>query len=311
MSSRESVRLAIDMASGDRPVDLRLDAACRALREDATLHLQLHGMEQNPLPADLRQRASVRAGRAICMDDAITPALLRSESTAMAGALMALRDGAADACLSAGNTAALVAISRRLLGCAPPLRRPAMAAAIPHLRGTTWLLDSGANLRCTPVQLVQFARLGQSLADRPRPRTGLLNIGKEAIKGTADIKRADQLLRGDDTINYCGFAEADDLLTGRFDIVICDGLLGNVSLKAVEGTARYLADILRLRAQRPLLGPVLGWLLRPLQQQIEPARFNGAILLGARGLVVKSHGNAGSTAFLQAIRYTARTVRSS
>ena len=311
MSPRELVRLAIDMASGDRPAALRLDAARRALREDARLHLQLHGMEHNPLPAELHARARPRAGRAICMDDAITPALLRSEGTAMAGALMAVRDGAADACLSAGNTAALVAISRRLLGCAPPLRRPAMAAAIPHLHGTTWLLDSGANLRCNAAQLVQFAQLGQSLSEHPRPRTGLLNIGKEAIKGTAEIKRADRMLRGDDAINYCGFAEADDLLTGRFEIVICDGMLGNVSLKAVEGTARYLADILRRQARRPLLGPLLGLLWSPLRHQIEPARFNGAILLGARGLVVKSHGNADSAAFLQAIRYTARTVRGS
>jgi len=260
----------------------------------------------------------IEASEVVTMDDPIEIALRRKKDSSMRVALSQLiaSDGdapAAHACVSAGNTGALMAVSRYLLKTLDGIDRPAIATVMPNrVDGYTTVLDLGANVDCTAEHLLQFAVLGSALVaavdGNEEPSVGLLNIGEEAIKGSETIKRAAELLRAaaaDGQINFHGNVEGNDIFKGTTDIVVCDGFVGNVLLKSAEGLATMLTDFIRQEFTRgaysKLAALVALPVLRRFKHRVDPRRYNGAALLGLRGLVFKSHGSADAFAFEQAL----------
>lgn len=219
-----------------------------------------------------------------------------------------VKTGAAQACVSAGNTGALMAIARFVLKTLPGIDRPAIAAQLPTRTGVVTVLDLGANVSCTPQQLVQFAVMGSALAaavDRiERPTVGLLNIGEEEIKGNDVVKQTAELLRSSG-LNYQGNVEGDDIFKGTTDVVVCDGFVGNVMLKTSEGLAQMLYVFLKAEFTRNPLTKLAALVVYPVlasfKRRIDPRRYNGATLVGLKGVVVKSHGGADVFAFRNAL----------
>jgi glycerol-3-phosphate acyltransferase PlsX len=247
------------------------------------------------------------------MDDAVEVALRKKKDSSMRVAIQQVKDGAAQAAVSAGNTGALMALSRYLLKTVEGIDRPAIAYPLPNARGrATTVLDLGANVDCTEQHLLQFAVLGSALVsalnDNDSPTVGLLNIGEEAIKGGEVIKRAGELLRaaaaaGD--LNFHGNVEGNDIYKGTTDIVVCDGFVGNVLLKTSEGLASMIGGFLREEFSRNWLTKMAALAAYPIlsafKGRVDYRRYNGAALLGLRGLVFKSHGSADDFAFEQAL----------
>ena len=232
-------------------------------------------------------------------------------------ALALVSDGEAGACVSACNTGALMAISRFVLKMLPGIDRPAICAVLPTVSGHVHVLDLGANVDCSPEHLLQFAIMGTSLVGaiehRERPSVGLLNIGEEEIKGNDVVKRAAELLK-DSGLNFVGNVEGDGLYKGGVDVIVCDGFVGNVALKASEGLAQMLATFLREEFGRNLMTRLAAFVALPVighfKRRVDPRRYNGASLLGLRGVVVKSHGSADVFSFGNALDRAADTVRS-
>jgi glycerol-3-phosphate acyltransferase PlsX len=261
----------------------------------------------------------VEASEVVTMDDPIEIALRRKKDSSMRVAISQLvaTDGAAaaaQACVSAGNTGALMAVARYVLKTLEGIDRPAIAAVMPNRRdGFTTVLDLGANVDCTPEHLLQFAVMGSALVaaveGREEPSVGLLNIGEEAIKGSETIKRSAELLRlaaAGGHLNFYGNVEGNDIFKGTTDIVVCDGFVGNVALKTSEGLASMLYEFLKAEFMKnPLtkLSAAMAYpVLRAFKLRIDPRRYNGATLVGLRGVVVKSHGGADVLAFQYALR---------
>ena len=256
----------------------------------------------------------VPASQVVGMDDAIEVALRKKKDSSMRVAIQQVKDGAAQAAVSAGNTGALMAIARYLLKTLEGIERPAIATQLPNSRGgATTVLDLGANVDCKAEHLLQFAVMGSALVSAlngdPQPTVGLLNVGEEAIKGSEEIKRAGELLRaaaaaGD--LNFVGNIEGNDIFKGAADIAVCDGFVGNVALKTIEGLATMLGQFMREEFSRNLLTKLAAAVsypaLRALKKRMDHRRYNGAALLGLRGLVFKSHGSADAVAFEQALR---------
>jgi hypothetical protein len=215
-----------------------------------------------------------------------------------------VKEGAADAAVSAGNTGALMAVSRFVLKTLPGIDRPAICSVLPSERGSTYVLDLGANVDCSPEHLLQFGIMGSllvsALEHKERPTVGLLNIGEEAIKGNEAVKRAAELLRATD-LNFVGNVEGNDIFKGTADVVVCDGFVGNVTLKAAEGLAHMIGGALKEEFSRNLLTKLAALVAMPVlksfRQRFDPRRYNGASLLGLKGIVVKSHGSADQMAF--------------
>lgn len=229
-----------------------------------------------------------------------------------------VKAGEADACVSAGNTGALMATARFVLKTLPGIDRPAIATNLPSLKGPVLMLDLGANVDCTAEHLLQFALMGSMLASevghKPNPSVGLLNIGEEEIKGNEMVKRAAELIRGNHLINFHGNVEGDDIYKGTTDVVVCDGFVGNVALKSSEGIAKMISTLLRQEFRRNLLTKLAGLVALPVmnafKRQVDPRRYNGATLLGLRGIVVKSHGSADRFSFEHAIETAMEEARS-
>ena len=219
-----------------------------------------------------------------------------------------MKDGRAQACVSAGNTGALMGTAKFVLKTLPGIDRPAICAVLPTRNGKVYVLDLGANADCTPEHLLQFAIMGETLVremeGKPNPTVGLLNIGAEEIKGSAVVKRAAELLRAS-PVNFHGNVEGDDIYKGTTDVVVCDGFVGNVALKTSEGLARMLGDFLKEEYTRNVftrLAALVSWpVIRAFRRRVDHRRYNGAALLGLRGIVVKSHGSADRLAFATAI----------
>ena len=260
---------------------------------------------------------AVIATEVVGMDDSIEVALRRKRDSSMRVAISQLkstvREEEAHACVSAGNTGALMAVARYVLKTLEGIDRPAIAAVMPNRRdGFTTVLDLGANVDCTPGNLLQFAVMGSALVaaveGREEPSVGLLNIGEEAIKGSETIKRAGELLRlaaAGGHINFHGNVEGNDIFKGTTDIVVCDGFVGNVLLKTSEGLASMLSDFIRQEFTRGPLSKLAALVALPVlnrfKTRVDPRRYNGAALLGLRGLVFKSHGSADVLAFENAL----------
>lgn len=313
------VHFAIDAMGGDLAISERVQASLRALQEIPYLAISLVGDPQlikaalsNPATPSLgdRSRLTIVPSKSIVSMGEQPSKIIRNKlDSSMAIALKMVSDKRADACLSSGNTGALVALSMHFLDCVDnQLERPAICTALPHGKGQTWLLDMGANLYCNAKQLHYLAILASELCSQiegiQSPKIGLLNVGKEAIKGTEVMQQASQLIQKDSRLNYSGFAEGDDILRGQFNVIVCDGLLGNIALKSIEGAVGLILNQLQpLSKQLPEdeTAPLTQKRLQALMELYSPKRYNGAVLLGIDGLVVKSHGMADTEAFYHAI----------
>ena len=298
---------------GDQGPQVTLPA-CRAfLDKHPQAELLLVGSEEALRPAAGWPRCTpVLATEVVSMDDAIEVALRKKRDSSMRLAIEQVRLGA-HACVSAGNTGALMALARYLLKTLDGIDRPAIATVMPNRQdGYTTVLDLGANVDCTPEHLLQFAILGSALVaavdGTPEPSVGLLNIGEEAIKGSETIKRAGELLRAagaQGQIRFAGNVEGNDIFKGTVDVVVCDGFVGNVMLKTSEGLASMMSELIRQEFSRSPLTKMVALLAMPVlnrfKHRVDPRRYNGAALLGLRGLVFKSHGSADAFAFEQAL----------
>jgi phosphate acyltransferase len=270
------------------------------------------------LGAKAGERLRVQAAsEVVAMDEALATALRVKKDSSMRVAVDLLKEKQADACVSAGNTGALMAISRFVLKTLPGIDRPAIATVIPTMQRThTYVLDLGANVDCTAEHLLQFGIMGAMLVaaveHKEKPRVGLLNIGVEDIKGNETVKRAAELLRASG-LNFVGNVEGDDIFKGTCDVVVCDGFVGNAVLKAVEGVLQMMSKGLREEfARTPLtrLSALAAMpVLRAFRNRMDHRRYNGASLLGLRGIVIKSHGSADRYAFGQALERAMEEVR--
>ncbi|WHZ12780.1 MAG: Phosphate:acyl-ACP acyltransferase PlsX [Burkholderiaceae bacterium] len=303
------ITLAVDCMGGDHGPTVTLPACRRFLDDHPDAAVLLVGLPER-LASFAHPRARVVAATEVVgMDDTIEVALRKKKDSSMRVAIQQVKDGAAQAALSAGNTGALMAIARYLLKTSEGIDRPAIATQIPNARGgATTVLDLGANVDCSAEHLLQFAVLGSALvsvlAGNESPTVGLLNIGEEAIKGSEVIKQAGELLRraareGD--LNFHGNVEGNDIFKGTTDLVVCDGFVGNVALKATEGVATMIGGFMREEFSRSLLTRLLALaatpVLKAFKRRMDHRRYNGAALLGLRGLVFKSHGSADTFAF--------------
>ena len=251
----------------------------------------------------------IAANEVVLMDDPIEIALRRKKNSSMRLAIEQVKEGRAEAVISSGNTGALMAISRYLLKTLDGIDRPAIATAIPNELGTgTTVLDLGANADCLPINLLQFAQMADVMLrvvdGKPTPSIGLLNIGEEMIKGNEVVKEAGELLRNSQ-LNFFGNVEGNDIFKGTVDIVVCDGFVGNIVLKASEGLAKMMTGMIRTEFNRSLLTKLMALCaMLPLvrvKNRVDHRRYNGAVLLGLRGCVIKSHGSADRLAFAAAL----------
>ena len=307
------ITIAVDCMGGDHGPRVTLAACRNFLEHHPDAELLLVGLPDS-LGALQHPRARVvAASEVVGMDDPIEVALRRKKDSSMRVAIEQVKAGAAQAAVSAGNTGALMAIARYVLKTMEGIDRPAIATQMPNSQGgATTVLDLGANVDCTAEHLLQFAVMGSALVsvlrDDPNPSVGLLNIGEEVIKGNDVIKKAGELLRaaansGD--LNFYGNVEGNDIFKGTTDIVVCDGFVGNVALKAVEGLASMIGGFLKQEFSRNIftkLAAVCAYpVLSAFKKRVDYRRYNGAALLGLRGLVFKSHGSADELAFEQAL----------
>lgn len=298
--------------SGDHGPHIILPAVLQFQHENPDANLILVG-DRSALSAQLQTTIEafefIDSSEVISMEEKPSSALRNGQKSSLYLAVKAVADGKAQACVSAGNTGAMMAIGRYLLGTLPGIDRPAIATALPTRSGNSYVLDLGANTDCTAENLLQFALMGSVLAEArdgiTDPKVGLLNIGKESIKGNDLVKQSYNLINGNQHLNFIGFVEGDDIYSGVADVVVCDGFVGNIALKTSEGLARLVASTLDTTFKSSLYGKLIGLMAKPVLNEVkrvlDPGRRNGASLLGLQGIVVKSHGSANESSFLYAI----------
>jgi len=308
------VTLAIDCMGGDHGPKVTLPACRTFLDSHPQAKLLLVGLPEALAHFSHPRVTLVHATEVVEMDDPVEVALRRKKDSSMRVAIEQVRDGNAQVAVSAGNTGALMAIARYVLKTLDGIDRPAIAGQMPNAKGGgTTMLDLGANVDSSPEHLLQFALMGSALVSVltgiEKPSVGLLNIGEEAIKGNETIKKTGELLRsaaksGD--LNFYGNVEGNDIFKGTTDIVVCDGFVGNVALKAIEGLAAMVTDFLKKSFSRNIFTLIAGFIAYPalssFKRLVDHRRHNGAALLGLRGLVFKSHGSADELAFLTALQ---------
>lgn len=308
-----TITIALDAMGGDVGPAVVVPAALDFLKRDQEVALILVGNEQKLQPflggGELDDRLKVHhTSQEVAMDELPSKALRSKKDSSMRVAIDLVKAGQADACVSAGNTGALMAIARFVLKTLPMIDRPAIITAIPSIEGHTYMLDLGANVDCTAEHLFQFAVMGGELVSAidgtNSPRIGLLNIGQEEIKGNDQVKEAHELLAAS-PLNYIGYVEGDNVFKGGVDLVVTDGFVGNVALKSSEGVAKMVSHYMKKEFQRNWLTKLAGLVALPVigrfRRTIDPRRYNGASLVGLRGIVVKSHGGADVLAFENAI----------
>ena len=310
--------LAIDAMGGDYGPSVTVPAVLLALQEEPRLHIILVG-DLEILQAQLK-RAKTRvkpeqltlhaATQIVSMDEPPALALRNKKDSSMRVAINLVKEGLAQACVSAGNTGALMATARFVLKTIPGIDRPAISAMLPTMKEQTKVrvLDLGANVDSEVEHLLQFAIMGSVLSAEvdniKSPRVALLNIGSEEIKGNEQVKKAAELLKNAH-INYIGYIEGDAIYQGIADVIVCDGFVGNVALKVTEGVAKLVSHYIKLAFNRNWFSRLSGLMalhvLKGLRNRLDPARYNGASLIGLRGIVIKSHGSASVLAFKNAI----------
>ncbi|MGZ9046136.1 MAG: phosphate acyltransferase PlsX [Telluria sp.] len=316
-----TIKISIDCMGGDHGPSVTIPAAIAFVNKEREAELILVGLEDE-LRAELKKHKAdghprlsvVNATEMVTMDDPLEVALRRKKDSSMRVAIELVKDGKAKACVSAGNTGALMAVSRYVLKTMPGVDRPAICSILPNEKnGPTYMLDLGANVDCEPHHLHQFAIMGSVLVSAMegigRPTIGLLNVGHEDIKGNEAVKATGKLLREDHErgiLNFYGNIEGNDIFKGTTDIVVCDGFVGNVTLKAIEGLGHFVKNVMTAEFKRSpltMLGAIIArGALKNIGNRFNPKRYNGASLLGLRGLVFKSHGGADSYAYEWAIK---------
>ncbi|MBV1687993.1 phosphate acyltransferase PlsX [Novosphingobium sp. G106] len=319
-------RIAVDAMGGDEGVRVMVEGAALARRRHDRFKFLLVG-DETRIKAALENHPNLRGASEILHstdvisgEDKPSQALRRAKTTSMGMAINAVKAGDAGAAVSAGNTGALMAIAKLALRTMPGIDRPALAALLPTLGDNdVVMLDLGANTECDARNLIQFAIMGAAysrvVTGLEAPRVRLLNIGTEEMKGTEELREASDRLRAaarDLSISFDGFIEADKVCRGEVDVVVSDGFSGNIALKAIEGTARFVADLLR-RSFSSSLRSKFGFLVsRPatelLKHHLDPNNHNGAVFLGLNGIVVKSHGSANAVGVANAVHVTARLL---
>lgn len=320
--------IALDVMGGDSGPSVTVPAALQALRSNPQLSLLLVGNPDDITPllarADFEQRSRLQvipAQSVIASDARPALAVRQSRGSSMRIALEAVKEGRADACVSAGNTGALMGLAKLLLKPLDGIERPALMTVLPNKeQGKTVVLDLGANVDCDAIMLVQFAIMGAVMAEEvvgiASPRVALLNIGEEETKGPESIRDAALMLKKLSSLNYIGYLEANELLTGKTDVLVCDGFTGNVTLKTMEGVVRMFLSLLKSQGEGKKrswwLKIVKRWLQNSLMRRfghLNPDQYNGACLLGLRGSVIKSHGAANQRAFSVAIEQAVQAVQ--
>ncbi len=312
-----NLTLALDAMGGDHGPYITVPATLQALRLSPFLNVILVGDEAAILPylssadSKVRERIEIlHTTEIVSMSDRPVYALRNRKRSSMRLALELVRDGKAQACLSAGNTGALMAMSKVLLKTLPGIDRPALVSCLPAVNKTpVYLLDLGANVSCCSETLFQFAVMGSVLSEavdqNTSPKVALLNVGIEEIKGNDQVQQAGQLLQQCPQLNYTGFIEGNDLFSGNVDVIVCDGFVGNITLKTSEGIAKLLVHQLEKGLKKGFFVRLMAKLIAPrinsVLNQMNPDHYNGASLIGLRGIVVKSHGSADEPAYLQAI----------
>jgi len=316
------VTIALDAMGGDHGPRVVVPAALSIVKKQPDVKLMLVG-QRDLLTAELAHCGAVEnerlvihhASELVAMDEPPAQALRAKKDSSMRVAVNLVKQGLAQACVSAGNTGALMAIARFVLKTLPVIDRPAIVTMLPTLHGHVHLLDIGANVDCTPEQLLQFAIMGSILVSatehKPHPSVALLNIGVEDIKGNETVKKAAELLRAS-SLNYYGYVEGDALYTGLVDVIVCDGFVGNVAIKTSEGLAQMISYIIKQEFRRSLFTRVAGFtalpVIRGVRRKLDHRQYNGASLVGLNGTVIKSHGSADSLAFEYAIVEAVREV---
>ena len=308
--------IAVDIMGGDLGLPNNLPACIKIIKKHPDVKLLLVG-DEFAISAWLKKRKLltspqlkvVHASESVAMDETPSNALRNKKDSSMRVAINLVKDNLAQACVSSGNTGALVLTAKFVLKTLPNIDRPAIISVVPTITGKTRLVDLGANIDCEAENLVQFALMGcalsKALDKKIAPSIGLLNIGVEEIKGNDKIKLAAQKLSANKNLNYIGFVEGNDIYTGAVDIIVCDGFIGNIALKSSEGLAKLVQHLFKKSFSRNFFSKLTALIamptLRSLKKELDPARYNGASLLGLNGIVVKSHGGANRKAFMSAI----------
>ncbi len=314
-NNNDMIIIALDAMGGDHGPGVTVSAAVHILERQLDLKLILVG-DRDILNSTVREAGGnvgdrliiEHASEVVEMTDMPSHALRKKKDSSMRVAINLVKDGLARACVSAGNTGALMATARFVLKTLPGIDRPAICTALPTISGHTHVLDLGANVDSSAEHLLEFAVMGSVLTsavdDNPNPTVGLLNIGEEELKGNERVKEAARLFNAC-SLNYIGFIEGDGIYMNPTDVVVCDGFIGNVMLKASEGVAKMFASYLRTEFKRNILTRLSALAVYPVlkafKRQLDPRTYNGASLLGLNGIVVKSHGGADAYAFGKAI----------
>jgi phosphate acyltransferase len=316
--------LALDIMGGDFGPHIILPAALNSLLENPNLHLILCG------PIDLinswydKQTSEIQSRvqlsdcqQIVTMDEAPVAALRNKKDSSMRRMLDLVEQGKADGCVSAGNTGALLAMAYHVLKMLPGVYRPALISLMPTVdNGKVYLLDLGANVDCDSEVLFQYAVMGSVLAELvgniEKPKVGLLNVGSEQNKGNDRVKNTAKMLSETPSIHYIGYVEGNDIFSQKADVIVTDGFAGNIALKSCEGLTKLVINEVKIASNLNWLNKILAKIALPLLRNIylrmNPDQYNGASLIGLRGIVVKSHGNASSEAFLYAIREAVKEV---
>ena len=311
-----AIVLAVDAMGGDHGVRITVPAALRFLDETADVNIVLVG-DRDSIYKQLGDKLSsysdrievAHATQVVGMDEAPQSAMRTKRDSSMRVAINLIKETKANAVVSAGNTGALMAISRYVLRTMDGIDRPAIAKLMPTVKGEVCVLDLGANVECAPEHLLQFGVMGSQLmrgvTGKLTPSVGVLNIGSEDIKGNETVKKAAELLKKTN-LNFYGNVEGDDIFKGVVDVVVTDGFTGNVSLKTTEGVAKMISFFLKEEFTRSWWTKIIALLsfpvLKRLKQRVDPSKYNGAVLLGLNGLVVKSHGGADVDGFYYALK---------
>ncbi|MCY4052008.1 MAG: phosphate acyltransferase PlsX [Gammaproteobacteria bacterium] len=316
------ITIAIDAMGGDHGLETTIPASVNAIDANHQINLILVGLEiqirekLDQLGCTNKDRISVQhASEIVTMDDPPALSIRKKKDSSMRVAINLVKEGVADACVSAGNTGALMGTAKFVLGTIRGIDRPAICAILPRMTGSTYILDLGANVDVSPEILFQFGIMGSQLIEsyegRTNPSIGLLNIGVEEDKGDETIKEAAELFKNS-SLNYIGYVEADQIFMGDTDLIVCDGILGNVALKASEGVAQFIMSVIQQEftssVSKKLTALVSKPTLNAIKRRLDHRRYNGANLIGLNAIVVKSHGGTDSVGFRYAIEYALKSA---
>lgn len=324
MDTQQSVVIAVDAMGGDHAPDSVIAGVKSAEKQYSDVHFLIFGDEEKVKPYIEKYALSadrfdfVHTSDYVASNEKPSVAVRQGRKSSLWLAIDAVKQGQANAVVSSGNTGALMAFSKLILGTMPGIHRPAIVTILPTRKGECVVLDLGANAECDARNLVEFAVMGEAycraVLKREQPTLGLLNIGSEDIKGRDEIREAAQILRESAlNDNFKGFVESDDIALGTVDVFVTDGFTGNIALKAIEGTARLMVNLLKDVAASSLLSK-LGFLLalpalKRLKKKMDPGRYNGAMLVGLKGISIKSHGGADAFGFANALGVAVNAVK--